>query len=58
VAMLADQQDHHPECLSLYTHIRIRLWTHDAGGLTHKDMTLAKAIDALVTGEFSSKLKS
>jgi 4a-hydroxytetrahydrobiopterin dehydratase len=58
VAMLADQQDHHPECLSLYTHIRIRLWTHDAGGLTHKDMTLAKAIDALLTGEFSNKLKS
>ena len=58
VAALAEQHDHHPECLSLYTQIRLRLWTHDAGGLTHKDVTLAKDIDALVLGEFSNKLKS
>ena len=58
VAALAEQHDHHPECLSLYTHIRLRLWTHDAGGLTRKDMALAADIDALVAGAFSNKLKS
>lgn len=58
VAALAEQHDHHPECLSLYTQIRLRLWTHDAGGLTRKDMALAADIDALVAGAFSNKLKS
>jgi pterin-4a-carbinolamine dehydratase len=32
--------------------VRIKLWTHDAQGLTSKDFELAKAIDMLVTQEF------
>jgi len=47
-AELAEQQDHHPEFLSLYTHMQVRLWTHDASGLTDKDFDLALALDHLV----------
>ena len=49
-AELAEQQDHHPEFLSLYTHMQVRLWTHDASGLTDKDFDLALALDHLVEG--------
>lgn len=49
IAQLAQMQDHHPEVLSSYTHLEVRLWTHDAAGLTHKDFALAKAIDQLST---------
>lgn len=48
VCELADQQDHHPEILTTYTNIRIRLWTHDASGLTEKDFAMAAAIDNLL----------
>ena len=47
VAQLANAHDHHPEVWSSYTRLRIRLWTHDAGGLTDKDFALARAIDLL-----------
>ncbi len=47
-AELAEQQDHHPEFVSLYTHMQVRLWTHDASGLTDKDFDLALALDRQV----------
>jgi 4a-hydroxytetrahydrobiopterin dehydratase len=47
IAQLAQAQDHHPEVLSSYTHLQVRIWTHDVAGLSHKDFTLAKAIDQL-----------
>jgi len=47
IAQLAKGQDHHPEVWSSYTQLRVRLWTHDAAGLTDKDFTLAQAIDQL-----------
>ena len=47
-AELAEQQNHHPEFLSLYTHMQVRLWTHDASGLTDKDFDLAMALDHMV----------
>jgi 4a-hydroxytetrahydrobiopterin dehydratase len=52
VSELAEIQNHHPEITSAYTHIRIKLWTHDAKGLTNKDFELAEAIDKLVAQEF------
>lgn len=45
---LAEKLDHHPEVLSSYTHMRIRLTTHDACGLTGKDFELAVHIDQLL----------
>jgi 4a-hydroxytetrahydrobiopterin dehydratase len=47
VGELAEAADHHPELLSVYTKIVIRLTTHDANGLTHKDFDLAKQIDSM-----------
>lgn len=48
VALLADKQDHHPEWSNVYNRVEIELTTHDADGLSHRDMRLAKAIDKLV----------
>jgi 4a-hydroxytetrahydrobiopterin dehydratase len=48
VALLAEQQDHHPEWFNVWNTVRIDLSTHDAGGLTSNDVRLAKSIDALL----------
>jgi len=47
VALLAEQQGHHPEWFNVWNKVDITLSTHDAGGLSEKDLMLAKAIDAL-----------
>ena len=48
VALLAEKADHHPEWSNVYNRVEIVLSTHDAGGLSKRDIALAKAIDALV----------
>jgi len=48
VALLAEQQDHHPEWSNVYNRVDILLTTHDAGGLSLRDVKLAAAIDALL----------
>jgi 4a-hydroxytetrahydrobiopterin dehydratase len=48
IGELAERYDHHPEILSMYTRVRIKLFTHDAGGLTSKDFELAGAMDRLI----------
>jgi 4a-hydroxytetrahydrobiopterin dehydratase len=48
VALLAEQQDHHPEWSNVYNRVDILLSTHDCEGLSQRDVTLAKAIDALL----------
>lgn len=48
VALLAETQDHHPEWSNVWNRVEILLSTHDAGGLSERDVTLAKAIDALL----------
>ncbi len=47
VALLAEKADHHPEWFNVYNRVEITLSTHDAGGLTRRDVALAKAIDEL-----------
>lgn len=47
VALLAEKADHHPDWSNVWNRVTIRLTTHDSGGLTDKDMALARAIDAL-----------
>jgi 4a-hydroxytetrahydrobiopterin dehydratase len=48
VALLAEAADHHPEWSNVYNKVTITLSTHDAGGLTEKDVALAEAIDQLL----------
>jgi len=48
VALLAEAQDHHPEWSNVWNRVEILLSTHDAGGLSARDLRLARAIDALV----------
>ena len=48
VAMLAEKQDHHPEWSNVWNTVKFVLSTHDAGGLTEKDIKLARSIDALL----------
>lgn len=48
VALAAEKADHHPDWSNVYNRVTISLSTHDAGGLTGKDIALARAIDRLV----------
>ena len=48
VALLAERHDHHPEWSNTWNRVEIVLSTHDAGGLTARDVRLARAIDALL----------
>ncbi len=50
VALAAEKMDHHPEWTNVYNTVDITLSTHDAGGLSDSDITLAKAIDAIAKG--------
>lgn len=47
VALLAEKHDHHPEWFNVWNRVEIVLSTHDAGGLSMRDVTLARAIDAI-----------
>jgi 4a-hydroxytetrahydrobiopterin dehydratase len=46
VALWAEKADHHPDWRNVYRTVDIRLSTHDAGGITAKDVELASKIDA------------
>ncbi|MCA8926358.1 MAG: 4a-hydroxytetrahydrobiopterin dehydratase [Planctomycetes bacterium] len=48
VALLAERANHHPEWFNVYGTVRIALVTHDAGGITAKDVALAREILAAV----------
>jgi 4a-hydroxytetrahydrobiopterin dehydratase len=48
VALLAEKAGHHPDWSNVYNRVEITLSTHDAGGMTQKDVDLAEAIDRLV----------
>jgi 4a-hydroxytetrahydrobiopterin dehydratase len=48
VALLAEKHDHHPDWSNVWNTVRIELSTHDAGGLTGRDVRLAQAIDQIL----------
>ena len=45
VALIAEKMDHHPEWSNVYKTVEVTLSTHDAGGLTERDIELATAMD-------------
>lgn len=45
VALIAEHQNHHPEWTNVWNRVDIALTTHDAGGVTQRDIALARAID-------------
>lgn len=47
VALLAEKADHHPEWSNVYNRVHILLTTHDAGGVSQRDVDLATQINAL-----------
>lgn len=47
VALVAERSNHHPEWRNVWNTVEIVLSTHDAGGLTVKDLELARAIDQI-----------
>lgn len=47
VGVMAEKRDHHPELFNVYNKVTIRLTTHDADGVTDKDIELAKAIEKI-----------
>ncbi len=48
VALAAEQANHHPEWFNVYNRVRIDLTTHDAGGISQRDVDLAQQINAFV----------
>lgn len=47
VAMAAEKADHHPDWSNVWNRVEVLLSTHDAGGVTEKDIALARAMDAI-----------
>jgi 4a-hydroxytetrahydrobiopterin dehydratase len=47
VALIAEKMDHHPEWTNVWSRVAVTLSTHDAGGLTERDVELARAMDGL-----------
>lgn len=45
VALFAEKHDHHPEWTNVYNRVEVILATHDAGGVTDKDVALAHFMD-------------
>lgn len=48
VALMAEAMNHHPDWSNVYARVTIRLSTHDLGGISDLDITLAQAIDRLL----------
>jgi 4a-hydroxytetrahydrobiopterin dehydratase len=50
VALHAEKMDHHPEFTNVWNRVDFRLTSHDAGGVTERDLELAEAINRLAEG--------
>lgn len=46
VALYADKHDHHPEWFNVYNRVEVTLTTHDADGLSQRDVAMVRAIES------------
>lgn len=46
-ALVAERSNHHPEWFNVYRTVRVDLTTHESGGITERDVALARAMNAL-----------
>lgn len=46
-AVLIEKQNHHPEWLNVYNRVVVDLTTHDSGGITQKDVELARMLESI-----------
>ncbi|MDP1670585.1 MAG: 4a-hydroxytetrahydrobiopterin dehydratase [Alphaproteobacteria bacterium] len=51
VALLAEKIDHHPEWFNVYNKVNVTLATHEANGVTSRDVKMAQAMNAYVGGK-------
>lgn len=51
VAMFAEKTDHHPEWFNVYNKVNVTLATHEAGGVTGRDIAMAKAMNDYAAGK-------
>ena len=49
VALHAEKADHHPEWFNVWNRVEVTLTTHDAGGLSTRDVEMARAMDAMIS---------
>lgn len=49
VALVAEAMNHHPEWFNVWNRVDVTLTTHDAGGVTERDLKLARAMNAIAT---------
>jgi 4a-hydroxytetrahydrobiopterin dehydratase len=49
-ALKAERMNHHPDWWNVYSRVDVKLWSHDAGGLTERDFKLAKSMDEIAAG--------
>lgn len=50
VALVAEKANHHPDWRNVYRTVEVVLYSHDAGGLTERDVALARKMDQLYDG--------
>lgn len=53
-ALVAERLDHHPDWTNVYRRVHVTLTTHDSGGITERDLALARAMNALGEGPASA----
>ena len=53
-AIFIEKMNHHPEWFNVYNRISVDLTTHDAGGITEKDVKLARLLDSIYSTPFSA----
>jgi len=58
IASVAEKRNHHPEVTLRYDEVELTSMTHDAGGVTQRDLDLAEALDRMYDNQTEKELSS